>query len=107
MDQKALIANLHTLFCNERKESKKYSKVWLSQPEPFRAHKTRRYILNVQAEHPIKNCNDEIREIVQLLNDKANQELQTILRVDVYHSADEYFYEGDDLVIFEEPGNCK
>ena len=72
MDTKTLINNLHALFCSECKEGRRYTKVWLSQAEGLGIYKFRRYILNVQPEHEIDSYNDEIRAVVNLLNEKAN-----------------------------------
>lgn len=107
MDTKTLITNLHSVFCTESKGGKKYTKVWLSPAESFGFDKVRRYILNVQAEHEIDSCNDEIREIVKLLNEKAKTELQTILRIDVHHLEDDYYCQSDELIVYEDENSCQ
>ena len=107
MDTKTLIANLHNVFCTESKGGKKYTKVWLSRAESFGIDKVHRYILNVQAEHEIESCNDEIRGIVKLLNEKAKPELQTILGIEVHHFEDEYYCQSDEFLIYEDENSCK
>lgn len=109
MDTKILIANLHTLFCDELKViKKKYTKVWLSEPEAGGLYNSGKYVLNVMAEHEIENCNHEIRYVLKILNEKAKPELENILRVVVYHSEDEddYFCKSEDLVVFERQHPC-
>src|SRR5215467_9829264 len=106
MDTKTLIKNLHALFCKENKGDRKYSKVWLSEVETGGLYNTGKYVLNVQAEHEIDNCNDEIRSVISLLNEKAKEELQLIQRVDVHHSGNRYYCQSGDLLIFEQEDAC-
>lgn len=105
MDKRTLINNLHALFYNERKVGGKYTKVWLSQPVVLGSYKFSKYILYVQTEHKIRNDHNEIRAVVDLLNEKANTELQSILSVDVHHCDDGYYCQGNDLLVFEERNN--
>jgi hypothetical protein len=108
MDTKTLITNLHSLFCNEIKGKKKYTKVWLSEPEAGGLYNTGKYVMNVMAEHEIETCNGEIRYILGILNEKAKAELQDILRVVVYHTehGDDYYCRSEDLMVFEGQKSC-
>ncbi len=106
MDTKTLIKNLHQLFCNENKADKKYSRVWLSDVDFGGMYHTDRYVLNVMAEHEIDNCNDEIKEVLNILNEKAKEELEFIWRVEVYHSNDQYSCKSEDLIVYEEENAC-
>jgi|HubBroStandDraft_6_1064221.scaffolds.fasta_scaffold634153_2 hypothetical protein len=106
MDRRILIKNLNHLFCNLNKEGKKYSEVWLSDVDFGQLYQTEKYILNVKAEHNIDSCNDEIREILQILDKKARQELQNIWSVSVYDSNDNIHCVGDDLLVYNEANAC-
>jgi len=107
MDQKSLIKNLHQLFCDEHRSEKKYSKVWLSDVDFGGLYQSNKYVLNVLAEHDVDNCNSEIIEVLDLLQDKAKAELEYIQRVIVHHSDDPDAYcSSDDIVVFEEENVC-
>lgn len=107
MDKKTLVNNLHAIFYNESKEGGKYTKVWLSQPVVLGFYKFSKYILYVQTENKKHNYFDEISAVVDLLVEKANTELKSIMRVDVHHSDDGYYCQGGDLLVFEEANNWK
>lgn len=107
MDTKTLINNLKQVFCDSQKQGRKYSEVWLSDVD-FGGlyHTDKYYILNVKAEHTIDSCSDEIKDVLDLLNEKAKGELTHIWRVDVYHSNDDFYCMGDDLLVYTEDKSC-
>jgi hypothetical protein len=105
MDKKTLVNNLHAVFSSERKEGGMYTKVWLSQPVVLGFYRFSKYILYVQTETKKNNYFDEISAVVDLLDEKANTELRSIMRVDVHHCDDGYYCQGGDLLVFEVANN--
>jgi hypothetical protein len=106
MDRKALINKLNNLFCVLNKQGKRYTEVWLSDVDFGQLYQADKYILNVKAEHVIDSCNDEIKEILQILNKNVQDELQYIWRVAVYDASENVHCIGDELVVFNEATAC-
>ena len=107
MDRKVLIKNLSNLFCDVNKAGTRYSEVWLSDVDFGGLYQSDKLILNVKAEHQIDNCNDEIRGILKLLDEKAHQELQFIWSVQVYDVDDKIHCVEDGILIYDEDNACK
>lgn len=106
MDRKALIKKLNSLFCTLHKEGKKYTEVWLSDVDFGDLYQSDKYILNVKAEHVIDSCNDEIKEILQILDKSVKEELQYIWRVAVYDASESIHCVGDELTVYNEATSC-
>jgi len=104
MDKKALVKNLHFLFANEYKERGMYTKVWLSHIFALGGYyKFSKYKLNLQTENRKNNYIEEIKAVIDLLDEKANAELRLIMDVDIHHSDDGYYSRGNDLLVFQGP----
>lgn len=88
MDTKKLVEKLHAVFCEENKESHRYSKVWLSDVDFGGMYQNDKYVLNVKAEHNIESCNQEIIDVIDMLNKKAPNELKMVWSVAVYNADD-------------------
>jgi hypothetical protein len=108
MDKRTTIKNkLNSIFCDLSKGDKKYSEVWLSDVDFGELYQSDKYVLNVKAEHSIDSCKDEIDEILDLLNEKANEELQSIWQVRIFDSSDEVHCASDEILIYSEETSCK
>lgn len=106
MDQKAFIKQLHQIFCDTNKKDRKYSAVWLSDVDLGGMYYTDKYVLNVKAEHQIDNCNEEIIAILEVLDEKAKEELKYIWRVVVYNANEEWHCHSEDLMVYTEQDAC-
>ncbi|MGI8951022.1 MAG: hypothetical protein ACR2FN_05480 [Chitinophagaceae bacterium] len=106
MDKKALIKTLNKIFCDKNKIDKRYLEVWLSDVDFGGLYKSDRYVLNVKAEHVIDSCTDEIKNIIQMLDREAKEELKYIWRVDVYYNDKEIHCSSDDILIYTEQEAC-
>ena len=104
MDTKILITNLNHLFCEIGKEGKLYSQVWLEDADFGGLYRSGKFILNVKAHHKIDNCNSEIKDIIQLLDKRANEELKHIWRVAVYNADDQVHCV--DNIVYEMDSAC-
>lgn len=109
MDLKTSIKEkLNSIFCDINKKDKKYSEVWLSDMEFGDLYKpANKFILNVKAEHIIDGCKDEIDFILDLLDEKAKEELQSILLIRVFDTSDEIHCASDEILIYSEEESCK
>jgi hypothetical protein len=107
MDKRSLVIKLNQLFCDTNRKDKRYSKIWLSEVDFGGIYFSNdKFILNVVAEHDIDNCNNEIREIISLLDKRAKDELQSIWRVIVYNSREQWHCESDDLLVYSKEDAC-
>ena len=106
MDTKLLVKKLNEVFCNYNKTDKKYSEVWLSEVDLGGLYNNGKFVLCLKAEHDIDSCYDETLEILNLLNDKAKEELEYIWTVQVYDMDDEIHCESSDLKIYDEANSC-
>ncbi len=107
MDKRETIRiKLNSLFCDINKQGKKYAEVWLSDIDFGDLYKADKYILNVKAEHVIDSCKDEIDEILELLNKKANEELQSIWQVRIFDTTDEVHCASDEILIYSDTAKC-
>jgi hypothetical protein len=107
MDQKTLIANLNTIFCQTNQKDKKYSEVWLSDVDFGGMYNNGKFVLNVKAEHQIDNCNEEIFSIIRLLSEQAPKELENIWRVVVYNPDDSWHcYSDEDVLVYTQSDAC-
>ena len=107
MDKRETIRKkLNSLFCDINKEGKKYAEVWLSDIDFGELYQSDKYVLNVKAEHIIDSCKDEIDEILELLDEKAKEELQSIWQVRIFDSADEIHCASDEVLIYSEAEKC-
>lgn len=107
MDKKVLIENLHKLFCQTNQSDKKYSEVWLSDADFGGMYDSRKFVLNVKAEHNIDNSNNEIFSIIKMLSEQAPKELENIWRVVVYNPDDTWHCFGDaDVLVYTEGDTC-
>jgi hypothetical protein len=106
MDTKILVKKLHKIFCDIGKDGKLYSKVWLDPADFGGLYHTDMFILNVRAHHEIDNCFEEIADIIQILDQRAKEELQFIWRVAVYRGGNEEIHCASNLLVFEEENTC-
>ena len=107
MDRKVLIKKLKNVFCEINKTGKKYSEVWSSEVNFGGLYRSGQYNLNVRAEHQISNLFEEIREIIQLLDEKAYEESQFIWSVHVYNADDRLHCVEDGILVYDEEDTCK
>ena len=107
MDKREIIKKkLNSLFCDINKTGNKYAEVWLSDVDFGELYQSDKYVLNVKAEHLIENCKDEIDEILELLNEKAKEELQSIWQVRIFDSEDEVHCASDEILVYSESEKC-
>ena len=106
MDTGTLITNLNHLFCSLSKEGRVYSKVWLEDVDFGGLYQSDKYILNVKAHHKIDNCGSEIDYLIDILNERAKEELRSIWRVSIYHANENVRCDSTDLIVFEEEKMC-
>ena len=66
-------------------------------------YKFSKYKLNLQTENRKNNYIEEIKAVIDLLDEKANAELRLIMDVDIHHSDDGYYCRGNDLLVFQGP----
>lgn len=109
MDKKAFIDNLQKLFCETNLKEKRYTEVWLSEVDFGGMYSNGKYVLNVKAEHEIQNCSGEISDILDMVHEKAHEELEYIWRVDVYDSNDQFHCQSlnNDILIYAEELACR
>ena|ERR1700754_4982935 len=89
MDTKTLVNSLRTLFSDENKIEKKYTKVWLNRIYALGFHDTKRFELSVQYDKPISNQWEEWQRIFRLLRSKI-QGSTRISKLDLHYSEDEF-----------------
>lgn len=65
-----------------------------------------KFVLCLKAEHEIDSCYDETTDILNLLNEKAKEELEYIWTVQVYDMDDEIYCESSDLKVYDEASSC-
>ncbi|MES1224748.1 MAG: hypothetical protein ABUT20_55165 [Bacteroidota bacterium] len=106
MDSKKLKEKLNKVFCEIGKKGKSYSKVWLEDADFGGMYHSGKYILNVKANHRIKNCSSEIDDVLHLLDDQAKDELPYIWRVYVYHDDIKDAYCSSEQIVYEEENAC-
>lgn len=106
MDKKSLVEKLNFIFCDLKKQGKKYSEVWLTEVDFGGLYVSNKYTLNVKTVQEIDNCNDEIKSIVFLLYEKAKKEYQYIFEVIIYNSSNDIHCQSTDLMVFEENKTC-
>lgn len=108
MDRKTLINKLNAVFCDISKADKRYSEVWLSDVDFGGLYKSDQYILNVRVEHNIDNCTEEIFTVVDILFEKAKEEVAFIWRVAVYANNDQFAHcEAPLMLVYDEDNACK
>lgn len=106
MDKKEIIENLYKVFCNSKKEGKVYSEVWLCDEDFGGLYHSGSYVLNVRVNHQIDDCSDEIKEIVEMLAEKAKSEFSFISRVDVYSEDENIHCSSEDIRVYADEGSC-
>lgn len=101
MDRKVLIANLNRVFSEYNKSKKRCSEIWLTEEDFGGLYYSEKYILNVKVEKQFKinSTAEEISEILSLLDEKAKEELQYILRVAVFKTSTTIFSDVHDECI--------
>jgi len=107
MDTKALITKLHDVFCDKNKEGKKYVQVWLEEENFDGLYKSGKYALCLKAQHDIDSCLDETEDILNLLSEKAKDELEFIWRVIIFDMEDNIHCETEELLVLDEKNNCQ
>lgn len=107
MDTKSLIKKLNEIFCNLNRKEKKYSEVWLTDVDFGGLYYSGQYVLNIKAEHQINSCSDEIKDIIELLDEQAKEELKYIWRVDVYNANEEIHCQSQDGLIYNDSVACE
>ena len=107
MDRKALIRNLNQAFCDNQKEgSKKFTEAWLSYIDFGGLYFTdEHYILTVKAAY-LDGLHKDIREVLMLIQQKAEQELKHIAQVSVRHVDDRMYCTADDFPVFKADESC-
>lgn len=106
MDTKALIKSLHDVFCVNNVDGKKYVEVWLEEENFDGLYNSGKYVLCLKAQHEIDSCLDETQEILDLLNEKAKNELEFIWRVIIYDMDENVHCASEDLKVFDEQTAC-
>ena len=106
MDTKTLIKSLHHIFCETNKTEKKYSEVWLAEVDFGGLYENDMFTLVVKAEHRIANCAAEIKSIVNILNDKAPEELKMIWNVRVLNADNRIHCESSQLKVYDTEIAC-
>lgn len=106
MDTKEIISKLNAIFCATNKSKRRYSEVWLSEVDFGGLYYSDKHVLNVKAEHTIDSCNDEIKTIIKMLNDKASEELQQIWRVVVYNADNQIHCASGELMVYHKANAC-
>src|SRR5690349_2115731 len=107
MDKKeAIKIKLNTIFCDVNKKDRKYLEVWLSDVDFGELYQADKYVLNVKAEHNIDSCKDEIDEILELLDQKAKDELENIWQINIFDTTDEMHCESGELLIYSQENAC-
>ncbi|HTE29280.1 MAG TPA: hypothetical protein VK666_02825 [Chryseolinea sp.] len=106
MDKKALVGKLNNIFCQLGKEGKKYSEVWLEETDFGGLYMSNKFTLNIRALHQINDCGEEIKDIVFLLYDKANEEYSHIFEVVVYGADDNIHCQSNEMMVYEDSKSC-
>ena len=106
MDKKEIIENLYKLFCTSNKQGKRYLEVWLCDEDFGGLYHSDKYVLNVKVNHEIEDCSDEIRDIIEMLDEKAKDELKYISNVEVYSSDESTHCSSEDIKVFAEGTAC-
>jgi hypothetical protein len=104
MDSKAIIIKLNKVFCDMGKEGKDFSKVWLEDADFGGLYHSGKFILNVKAHHRIGSCNSEIKDIINILDARAKEELKYIWSVAVYNADDKVHC--IDNIVYEMDSAC-
>ncbi len=109
MDTKLLIKNLQSAFCDFNSNIKKYSEIWLTDADFGGMYASGKYILNLKAElgYDIDSCGQEIDDILTFLEQKTKEELQFIVRVDIYDSEEEIHCQSHELLLYNESIACE
>jgi hypothetical protein len=98
-----LKGRLKDIFCNE----KKYSEVWLSDIDFGGLYQSDKFVVNVKVEHEIDSCNDEIKNISNILYGKLSKdEFSMIWRIVVYNAFEEIHCESEDILVYSEEESC-
>jgi hypothetical protein len=66
---------------------------------------SKKYILNVKADHQMENCSTEIKDVLHLLDKEAKEELKYIWRVAVHHANEDVYCESN-WIVYEEEKAC-
>jgi hypothetical protein len=108
MDKRDIIkTKLNSIFCDLNKKDKKYEEVWLSDVDFGALYHSDKYVLNVKAVHFIDSCKNEIDFILELLEEKAKEELESIWQVNIYDTNDQIHCATDEILIYSEETSCK
>ena len=103
MDKRTTIKNkLNPIFSDLSKGERKYSEVWLSDVNFGELYHPNLYVLNVKVEHQIDNSRDEIYYILEILDKKAKEELQSIWQLRIFGLSDEVYCASDEVLVYSD-----
>lgn len=100
MDKASLVKKLNLVFCEKNKVDNRYSKVWLTDANFGGFYYSGDFILNIKPDHHLEDRAQEIKNIFQLLAEKAPEELKSIYRVIVFNSDDITHYDNASDLVF-------
>jgi len=98
---------LKDIFCKENQGARRYSEIWLSKADFGGLYNSDKYLLNVKASHNLKNCNEEIEHVVDVLYSSLSpEEIAYIWRIIVYNSNEEPSCLSDDISVLVPEQKC-
>ena len=103
MDKAVFIAELKNLFSSINQSEKRYSKVWLSEPDFGGLYYSGKYILNLKVAHQIDRYKPELSYIHSLLDEKLGKEQDAYIYHLYLYNKNEYDGpDRDDIVLYND-----
>lgn len=104
MDTRTLIRTLkkklNKVFCDYNQIDKRYADVWLTRFDFGGMYDSGTFVLHVKAQYQIDKSNEELRAIINLLEEKAKDESVFITTVAFYNADEHSPYESDDIIVY-------
>jgi len=103
MDKAVFINELRNIFLELNQKEKRYSKVWLGEPDFGGLYYSGKYVLNLKMAHQIDRYKPELRFIHDLLDEKLGKAQDPYIYHLYLYNENEYAnLDRDDIVIYND-----
>ena len=103
MDARVFIKELKNMFITVNEQDKRYSKIWLSEPEFAQFLPSVRYVLNVKTKKHIDSSYSELKYVQDILWNKLKLKKNKFLfNVDVYNDNERIPEDRNDIVLYDD-----